>query len=92
MSAGFAGLATDAGSSAQLQMTIEELRTTNDELVQQNTALQSANRDLQEMVENLRQQQHVNLRSPSMAMNRNDQTTPALEQELAEKNRLILEL
>ena len=41
-------------------MTMEELRTTNDELVQQNTALQSANRDLREMVENLRQQQHVN--------------------------------
>ena len=41
-------------------MTMEELRTTNDELVQQNTALQTANRDLQEMVENLRQQQHVN--------------------------------
>ena len=41
---------------SHVEMTIQELRVTNEDLVQQNNLLTNTNHDLRQMVENLRQQ------------------------------------
>lgn len=58
-----AAAAMGEGAAAELdieeshvEMTIQELRVTNEDLVQQNNFLQTTNHDLRQMVENLKMQ------------------------------------
>ena len=46
---------TEGGIDQPIEMTIQELRVTNEDLQQQNVLLQATNVDLREMIENLKQ-------------------------------------
>ena len=63
MNGASAAAAMGEGAAAELdieeshvEMTIQELRVTNEDLVQQNNFLQTTNHDLRQMVENLKMQ------------------------------------
>ena len=43
-------------NNSHIEMTIQELRVTNEDLIQQNNFLQTTNHDLRQMVENLKMQ------------------------------------
>ena len=68
------GSASMDATDQRNEMTIQELRVTNEDLYQQNTLLQQTNCDLREMIENLKQQLSMYQRQ---SFNQNDSTQAA---------------